>query len=276
MKTILSLLIVFLILQAAFAQPSGFEYRGKLSPTVSKEKLPFGKTIHDISPDFCRFMVLPNKDALYLDQMLNRQRIYLGCTLPQFFKATGTRQDNFHYVQNDFDGMVDYVSTEISAVSGGKAKAAQGKGAQLSPEQSFILANADMGSAVKVKVLFRYRNDGSRVHEGEFAATVVPERQAEFPGGEKSLADYLKTMITDKISEAGPLDYIPQIDVKFIVDETGQVGQAKVINTNSGSKADRIIMEAIRNMPRWKPATNSKGKPVKQEVNLPFGTVGGC
>ena len=276
MKNSLVTALLCLVFLPGFAQSSGYEFQGQLRATVSKEKLPFGKSIHDINPEFCRYMALPPQDAFVLDQRIDRQKIYLGCALPQFLKVTGSPQGKSQYVQKDFDDLVHYVSVEVSAVSGGKIRTAQGKSAQLTPEQNFILAKADMGSEVRVKVFFRYKEEGSKVNEGEFGTTVVPEHEAQFPGGVIPMTKYLKKNVSDKIAEAVPKTVIQQAQVVFTVDETGKIVDAAISSSSTNLKADKIILDAIRKMPKWSPASTSKGLRVRQQISFPFGSQGGC
>jgi TonB family protein len=62
--------------------------------------------------------------------------------------------------------------------------------------------------------------------------------------------------------------------VKFTVNEEGGIMNPKMLRTSRDSKADKLVLEAISKMPKWKPAQNSKGVKVKQEFTVPFG--GGC
>lgn len=105
--------------------------------------------------------------------------------------------------------------------------------------------------------------------------TVVPETEAEYPGGFKQLTEYLTENFINKISEKNALERIRQAIVKFTVNEEGQIVDAKIFKTSKDPKTDKLLLEAINKMPKWSPAKNAMGIKVKQEISIPFGG-GGC
>ena len=61
----------------------------------------------------------------------------------------------------------------------------------------------------------------------------------------------------------------------FTVNEEGEIVNAKISQTSGDSKTDKLFVEAINKMPKWKPAQNSKGVKVKQEFIFNL-SGGGC
>src|SRR6185369_14389969 len=92
------------------------------------------------------------------------------------------------------------------------------------------LAMADLGTEVSVDVAYRYKNaaiDQVDVHLMNYTATLIPEIEAEYPGGKQVLDDYLKANVSDRISEAEVKQMAPAL-VTFTIDELGEVTNAKV------------------------------------------------
>ncbi|MBK6838306.1 MAG: hypothetical protein IPG90_08535 [Bacteroidetes bacterium] len=63
--------------------------------------------------------------------------------------------------------------------------------------------------------------------------------------------------------------------VRFTVNEEGEIIDPKIKVTTNNPKSDKLLLDAIRNMPKWKPATNSQGGKMKQDFEFAMGT-GGC
>jgi TonB family protein len=258
MKTrILTLLLLF-VFTTGFAQKPEYEYTGRLTPSVKKEKLNTLQFVAEITPGFWRSLYMPYTDRVELDKR-------------------GKTEGYFNY-----NTVINYISVEISATCHGRIVTFLSAVDKLTPEQKNILSTADLGSDINIRVKFKYRipagdnpDDRKRVVEGSLAVAVVPETEAEYPGGFKQLNAYLKEHIFDKVSGAEASQKLQQAIVKFTVNEEGLVVDAKISRTSTDPQIDRSILEAIAKMPEWKPAKNTKGIKVKQEFTIPFG-VDGC
>ena len=104
--------------------------------------------------------------------------------------------------------------------------------------------------------------------EMTFSLYVVPDKEAEYPGGREQLTKFLSKAvmrnITDTVAAKKPWDAV----VKFTINEKGEVTSAKIIRTSSNSKIDEWVLEATNNMQTWKPAELSKGKKVGQTISV--------
>lgn len=169
-----------------------------------------------------------------------------------------------------------YVSVEILATYQGTTLRAASKNDTLNTEQINILNKADVGTAITVDV--KYLPNSSRkndIKKINFSYTVIPEIEAEYPGGYERLKQYLKASAMDEI--AGKLEEQLQVaTVKFTVNEGGEIINAQVSQTSDNEKVDQLLLEAIYNMPKWKPAENSKGIKVKQDFEFSIGNIIGC
>ena len=106
-----------------------------------------------------------------------------------------------------------------------------------------------------------------------YSATVIPETEAEYPGGNQQMTQYLKENAIDKIPEISSKQ-IQQTLVEFTVNEKGETANAKIIKTSGDSETDKLLIEAINKMPKWSPAKDSKGRKVKQEFEFSVGSSG--
>ena len=110
--------------------------------------------------------------------------------------------------------------------------------------------------------------------ETEASITVLPKQSAEFSGGEQKLSAYFGTQVVDKLSSEWDRKKLERAVVVFTVSETGAVSNAAVTTSSGDKQIDSLLLEALKAMPAWKPAVNSGGVKVKQEVVIPFGE--GC
>ncbi|MEO5572304.1 MAG: TonB family protein [Bacteroidia bacterium] len=177
-----------------------------------------------------------------------------------------------------------YVSTEILVTSGGKSVKTIGSNAVLTSEQKKILTVADAGTNIVVDVIYKYKNtvtDDMEIQKMHTVVTVipenevvVPENEAEYIGGFRHLTKYLKENCINKISETIPKLFQQGI-VSFAINEKGEIANVKISVTSGDPKMDKLLLDAISKMPKWKPAQNSKGVKGKQEFEFSVG-IGGC
>ncbi len=266
MKNPLSVLLLFLLVNPVFSKNPGYEYKGRFNPSVKKEKLSIVNTVNDI-PQLWNKLVLPFEVQEELD---HRRKIdEKGCFV-------------FYPQGYNYSRLIEYVAVEISATSNNEVLKAQSTSDVLTPQQRAILNNADLNTNIVIEIRFKFKKllaDNRGVHNdkimnGGVVFTVVPEIEAEFPGGFKQLTNYLTENIVSRVTEKLAAEKLQFAAVKFTVDENGLVVDAKVIRTSSVAKTDKLILDAINKMPKWKPAGNSKGEKLKQEFTIPFGD--GC
>jgi TonB family protein len=143
----------------------------------------------------------------------------------------------------------------------------------LSTEQKNILNTIDLGTELVVDVTYTYKNsvtEDIQIHQMHTAVTVVPDKEAEYIGGYEQLTKYLRENGVPKFL-ALSADAYRQIAVEFTVNEIGAVVNTKISRTSGDSKIDRLFLETMNKMPKWKPAENSTGMPVKQEFQISTG-----
>ena len=95
---------------------------------------------------------------------------------------------------------------------------------------------------------------------------VFVENQPEFPGGDSALFMFICMNLSypDQARDNG-LEGV--VTVRFVVKKDGTIGNVKLLR-DIGGGCGQAVVEMVKSMPRWKPATQS-GKPVNCEFVLP-------
>ena len=89
---------------------------------------------------------------------------------------------------------------------------------------------------------------------------------AEFPGGEEALLEYFNENVAYPREEK---TIRATVVVKFLVDEQGEIEETILMQSVSPN-FDRSVLRAIWNFPKWVPAFDVNGNPIKSYVVLPF------
>jgi TonB family protein len=172
--------------------------------------------------------------------------------------------------------VLSYVSVEILAKYDGKAMMAAGTDATLSPEQKNIILASGPGTEIVIDVNYKSKNlvtgtvETDKMH---YSTTVVPETEAEYSGGYPKMAQYLKENAIDKIPGSAIAMIQPAV-VGFTVNEDGEIANARISKTSGDPDTDRLLLEAVTNMPKWNPAKDSKGTKVRQDFEFSVGNDG--
>lgn len=139
------------------------------------------------------------------------------------------------------------------------------------------MSKLDLGSEIEVKVKYNSSNSVTEQMEQrkiKVLMTVVPETEAEYIGGYLNLKKYLKISLIDKVVVHTPVEN-QKGKVSFIVNESGDIIDSEISHSSGNEDTDRLLLEIIDNIPKWNPAKNGFGMPVKQKFEFSMG-VGGC
>lgn len=175
----------------------------------------------------------------------------------------------------------EFISVEILTAQKGEVLKSVSENDILSQEQKDRMNMADAGTNITVKI--KYIPENTLQHndpkEFDFTFTVDPEREAKYPGGLQELKKYLQEKAIDKIPGTSFKNY-DLVAVKFTISEKGETINAHIFGseyqTAKDEKIDKLLLEAIRNMPYWKPAEYANGVKVKQEFVLTVGNMESC
>ncbi|MDZ4708820.1 MAG: energy transducer TonB [Saprospiraceae bacterium] len=176
--------------------------------------------------------------------------------------------------------VTDYVSTELTVTSNGKVIKATGINATLSTDQKNILVLADLGTDIVVDVNYQSKNSITGLKKPDqmhFSMSLIPEIEAEYQGGTQLMTQYLKENAIGKISELDAKKFEGTV-IKFTVNEEGEIANARISAASEDEHIDLLLLDAISNMPKWRPAANSNGTKVKQDFVFSVGLPGlrGC
>jgi TonB family protein len=155
-------------------------------------------------------------------------------------------------------------------------------------------------------------SDNKEDYRAYFSVSLIPEVEAQYQGGYQQLIKYLEENAISKISDTyiarreanskyqqriasltasggnaidkiydtylwnslSNSNQVKQGIVKFTVSEEGDIINAKITSTTGDAQIDKVLLDAIIKMPKWKPAENSKGFKVKQEFEFSVGNDG--
>jgi periplasmic protein TonB len=96
----------------------------------------------------------------------------------------------------------------------------------------------------------------------------IVERMPQFPGGQDSLASYLKRNVIYP-SRARELGAFGKVYLNFIVDTNGKITSTKIIKSAGDINLDEEAVRVIKGMPNWISGEDA-GKKVKAAINIPI------
>ena len=171
----------------------------------------------------------------------------------------------------------EYISVEILTTQNGMTKKGISKSDFFSHEQKDNMAKADVGTDIQIKVQYMPENTlkHNDAKEFKFSFLVNPEIEAQFPGGQQQLKQYLNEHAINKIP-AGSFENYDLATIKFSINENGKIVDAHAFWPFKDEMIDNLLLEAIQNMPNWNPAEYANGVKVKQELVLSVGNMANC
>lgn len=261
MKNLQISLILLLFTIIGKAQEFKFEFTGGKSLSIKFGKLNDVKLLHEISPDFWKNMMMSRE----IESELRQRKSY------DYAKGFNT------YDEHNYNNLIDFISSEITVISNKKATSIQNTSLLLSSQQKLILNNADLNSDINIKIKFKIKKQPydspefvSKIESGEINIAVIPDQEAEFPGGYKQATAYFSNNFIDVVGAKKAA----AIDAKFTVNEIGQITDVQLMYLAKDNKINLLIMDVLKKMPKWKPAMILNGTRVSQEFYIAFG--GGC
>lgn len=170
----------------------------------------------------------------------------------------------------------NYTSVEIIVTSNGIVKKATSKNDTLSNEQKNILNTSDIGAEIIIKVKDRFFNPEANIisdRKINISMMIIPQIEAEYIGGNQKLSKYINENVIKKINENYPKNFQQGI-VNFTINENGEIENTKIATSSGDVSTDKLLLETINKMPKWKPAENSNGIKVKQDFKFVVGSEG--
>lgn len=171
----------------------------------------------------------------------------------------------------------DYISTELTVTNNGNLMKAAGANATLSTDQKDLLVRADLGTDILVDVKYQAKNPITGLTKSDlihFSLSLIPEIEAEYPGGPQLMTQYLKENAMSKLTVLDPKTFKGTV-IKFTINEEGEIANARISTPSDNELIDHLLLDAISKMPKWKPAGTTHGIKVKQDFVFNVG-IPGC
>jgi TonB family protein len=173
--------------------------------------------------------------------------------------------------------LTNLICVDILANRNGKTDKYVSSNKILTPQQLSVFQAVDLGSDVVINVMYQRKNTVTElllVHNLNYKATVIPETEAMFDGGMVQLKKYLKENVINNIP-AEIAKNIKAAKVNFTINEKGQPINIVLVNSSEDKKTDDLMLQVIKNMPKWQAAKNAKGINVSQNFQFNVG-MNGC
>jgi len=172
-----------------------------------------------------------------------------------------------------------YISVEISSSCKSVKVNVVSLNDVLSTAQKHMLNKADVGTDIVITVKYNTKNTITNIlekSEMNVTLTVVPEIEATYIGGYKSMIAYLKENSNAKIA-ALSTKQIQFTSINFTVNKNGETKNVMLMKASGNTAIDELLVELITNMPKWVPAKNSEGVAVNQGFEFSIGSMSdGC
>ena len=192
--------------------------------------------------------------------------------LAQLDTATTLKDLNKHYEE---DWVQAYDKVTLTTVYKGQSLINESIDDKLTSRQKEAIRNSDNGSEIKVDLSYLPidETDKNKFRKNNFSFKLDP-RDASFPGGDELLDSYLASHISTIPLEVFNIYQLTAVN--FTIDESGSVVSAYVKESSGNKAADKILLDAICNMPRWQPATYTNGEETKQDFVFTVGDKSSC
>lgn len=168
---------------------------------------------------------------------------------------------------------------KVTIFENDKEITAIGESLTFTDDQKNLLNSLDYSDSFNLRAQCMGKNpDAEEMEKYEMYKpfTVIPEKQAVYPGGMEAIFSFLKKECGDEIS-ATQLDKLDPGFIVFTINTSGQIEESEHLISSGYSEIDNKLVELMKKLPQsWEPAENSKGEKVAQELALRFGNLKGC
>jgi len=168
----------------------------------------------------------------------------------------------------------NYKSVIISSNNGNKSV---GNDIKLTKEQLQLINGLVVNEELQIEIQYEFKNSVTNKFEGNTMIVnmvVEPENPAELTQDyeamiSKAKSDFLSQMNMMKIT------WTNGVSLSFLINENGDTEQIQVKTTSGNANIDSVLVELVKDLPNWTPATDENNQPVKQAAVLTIG-MDGC
>ncbi len=169
-----------------------------------------------------------------------------------------------------------YNSVKISHSSFDQTLSEAGTDQRINKAQKKLLQSAELSSEITIEVNYQTENSVTQElddREMKITFVIIPEFEAQYPGGEEELERFLKVNSQSKITPEQQQD-LWMARVSFWVDEKGKPGNSELVISSGYPDLDDDLIKLVKKMPNWEPAKDANGENVRQKLYLLIGTDG--
>ena len=259
------LLCLVLIVTNAVAQNETQSFPKRYNPAISIDLVASSSTVYELMPHFLKNVVLSASEREYLDNLIKTKYPQGDFVYPYSINS---------YPETDIQKILSIESFEIQDIATNEIYSS--KSELITADQKKLLNSINLGALSKITVHFKYlgETDNKKIINGDYYVSIIPTVEANFPGGHDKMAEFFNNNVINLMTNPRDKEIIWRSEVKFKIDENGNIKEVKLINTTSDLELDKLVIAATNRMPKWIPAKNSDGNNVEQEVVVRF--MRGC
>jgi TonB family protein len=265
----LILLTAIMFVKVGIAQTYTFTTFGHNSPVIKTDSISKANKLMDILPNFYRNLQLPYKEAQLLQRLA---KMYYG-------------YENFNYGQTPVFthqskyAIIEPINYSITTTQNGKLVHFKTINSQLLNVQKEILNSVDIGAEIEVVMQYKYKAfvngiDHNIKRYATYIVTTTPATEASFKNGYEGLSEYITQSIFKNFNAKTSIEKIRNVIIKFTVNNNGVVDKVSLKNPTQNYSINKLILQALTNMPAWQPAKNKDGNHVNQQFTIPLGYPG--
>lgn len=177
--------------------------------------------------------------------------------------------------------IVSYKSLSVIILDGEKQTDTKikgtGKDGVLTAAQIKLLQSADYSTNLLIWADYKEKNiETGQLEDSHWTPylTIVPEKQANYASGKDELIEYLKNN-SEEVRANVDAEKLQPAKLFFTVTKNGTIENVNLDRPSGYPNVDETMKELItETQGAWKPAENSKGEKVDQELVISFGLMG--
>ncbi len=171
---------------------------------------------------------------------------------------------------------MDFQTVTVAVLQDGGDIQEIGYAKELNAAQLKILKSTDYSSGFYIQARGKTKHpETEQIVNYTYHLTVVPEKEAEYPGGQDALIAYLSENSKEEVAivKAGQLQ---RGEISFKVSTTGTIMDVELVSSSGYKAIDKTMVTLMKTLSeKWDPATKLNGDKIEQEFIFSFGR-GGC
>ena len=169
----------------------------------------------------------------------------------------------------------EIVSVDLHAKCAGAQFSSTGNDIRFNEDQLKSLLLLEEGCDFECVVVYIPELDKRQKKTIQYAFSILPSHNAEYPGGEIALNSYFRNQVIGVLDKK-KLESPEFGQFRFSVDDQGRIQQVGVDISTGDQILDDLIIKSISDMPAWSPAKDEEGNALSQNFIVNLGRGLGC